>query len=58
MDKCIICNGGIEEIARGGYTAILFMQCRDGRYAIVAEGEDDAVYYPKFCPECGRRLAD
>ena len=23
---------------------------------IVAEGDDEACYLPKFCPECGRRL--
>ena len=23
---------------------------------IVAHGDDDACYCPKFCPECGRRL--
>lgn len=25
---------------------------------IVACGDDEAHYYPKFCPECGRRLKE
>ena len=28
----------------------------DGKYIIWATGDDDATYYPKFCPECGRKL--
>lgn len=28
----------------------------DGRYIIWATGDDNAEYYPKFCPECGRKL--
>lgn len=27
-----------------------------GDVAIVAHGDNDCSYEPKFCPECGRRL--
>ena len=29
-----------------------------GRIRITASGDDRADYYPKFCPECGRRLEE
>lgn len=28
----------------------------DHRYYIAAYGDDRAWYYPKYCPECGRKL--
>ena len=28
----------------------------DHRYYIAACGDDRAWYYPKYCPECGRKL--
>lgn len=25
-------------------------------FKIIAEGEDEVVYYPKYCPECGKKV--
>lgn len=29
-----------------------------GNIRIIAHGENDCCYYPKFCPECGRKLPE
>lgn len=31
---------------------------RDGKIYIVATGDDRVFYYPKYCPECGRKLIE
>lgn len=28
----------------------------NGNIFLAAEGDDASFYYPKYCPECGRRL--
>ena len=47
-----------RRIADGDYAELLFGVEHGGRYVMVAEGEGRAFYYPRFCPECGRRLTD
>lgn len=46
------------EIARGPWTIMYGGVNRDGKIRLTASGDDRADYYPKFCPECGRRLND
>ena len=46
-----------EEVVAGCWTSLLRGVDERGRVFVVASGEDDSDrYYPKFCPECGRRL--
>lgn len=53
-------NGGIREnvmLTSGGWTDVRIGVDRNGRIAIIGCGDDYTDhYYPKFCPECGRRL--
>ena len=53
----------IDDVKYLGYGAwngialdLLFGVQHNGRYVIWATGDDNAEYYPKFCPECGRKL--
>ena len=46
------------EIARGPWTVIYGGVNCDGEVRLTASGDGRADYYPKFCPECGRRLND
>ena len=39
------------------YTSLL-VQLWGDELMIVACGDDEACYCPKFCPECGRRLTE
>lgn len=46
-------------IACGGYTAVRACKDEAGRTAIYASGDDySELYYPRFCPECGRKLKE
>ena len=48
-----------EEIARGewAYAALYIGVDENGNLRMFASGENDSDgYYPKFCPECGRKL--
>lgn len=70
MNECKYCRtdfletecfyGGIREnaeITRGGWTIVSIGVDKNGRIAIMGEGDDYTDhYYPKFCPECGRKL--
>ena len=47
------------EIVRGdgSYASLMIGADEDGRLRMYASGENDSDdYYPKFCPECGRKL--
>lgn len=46
------------DIADGPWTVMYAGVDADGRIRLTAEGDGRADYYPKFCPECGRRLTD
>ena len=46
------------KIADGAWTAMYFGVDADGRFRLTASGDGRADYYPKFCPECGRRVND
>lgn len=45
-----------NEMAVGDYTTLSMERLEDGKYLIVATGEGRAEYFPKYCPECGRKL--
>lgn len=41
----------------GSYAALMIGADEDGRLRMYASGENESDdYYPKFCPECGRKL--
>lgn len=39
-----------------GYAGLYMGVNKDGSYYIAASGDDRVWYYPKYCPECGRKL--
>ena len=43
-------------LAYGLWTTLNLGIQHDGKYVLWACGEDRAEYFPKYCPECGRRL--
>lgn len=44
-------------LAEGVWSGLYFGVKEDGTLFMLAAGEDESdYYYPKFCPECGRRL--
>lgn len=45
-----------EEIAQGPWTLMYAGVDEKGRMILTASGDGRAVYYPKYCPECGRKL--
>lgn len=46
-----------ETITSGPWTDLKSVIEEDGKLAIFARGDGDTDrYYPKFCPECGKRL--
>ena len=45
-----------EEIAQGPWTLMCAGVDEKGRMILTAIGDERAVYYPKYCPECGRKL--
>ena len=55
-------DGGFYEwdneiaVAEGGWTAMYIGVDADGAVRLTASGDDRADYYPKYCPECGRRI--
>lgn len=60
MDGCLYCD--IEKVtditvAEGQYIRVNLDNIF-GDLRIVAHGEYDCCYYPKFCPECGRKLRE
>lgn len=49
-------NNELEIADESGFTTIYFGVLQNGKYYISASGDDRAWYYPKYCPECGRKL--
>ena len=49
-------NNELEIADESGFTTIYFGVLQNGKYYIAASGDDRAWYYPKYCPECGRKL--
>ena len=46
-------------LASGGWTALYIGVNKTGETVMRASGEDlTDNYYPKYCPECGRKLSD
>ena len=46
-----------ETISSGPWTWLKACKDKDNRLALYGVGEDfTEMYYPKFCPECGRKL--
>ncbi len=46
-----------EELVPGMWTQLRHGVDDNGQFFIFARGENDSErYYPKFCPECGRRI--
>lgn len=44
-------------LAEGPWTTLYACKDRDGRTALYGVGDDFTdLYYPKYCPECGRKL--
>lgn len=46
----------IEIADESGFTTLYMGVLHNGKYYIAASGDDRAWYYPKYCPECGRKL--
>lgn len=47
-----------EQIASGAWTAMYIGVDERGRLRLTACGDGRADYFPKYCPECGRKLED
>lgn len=46
-----------KELVPGGWTTLERGVDADNHTLIIAVGDDETDrYYPKFCPECGRKL--
>lgn len=60
---CAYCNpremGSRFLVADGGYTSLYLEIIDEDRIGMYGVGDDYTDYYfPKFCPECGRRLRE
>ena len=60
MMECLVCNP--EEVtytmvAEGPYISVIIDNIF-GDLRIMARGEYNCWYYPRFCPECGRKLRE
>ena len=60
---CAYCNpreiGSKFLVADGSYTALYLEIIDEDRIGMYGAGDDYTDYYfPKFCPECGRRLRE
>ena len=41
----------------GKYSALYFgINSKNNKHILIAFGDDDAIWYPKYCPKCGREL--
>lgn len=49
--------GNDIELAREPYTVLSLGVDKNDNIVLVASGDYDAIYKPKFCPECGADLA-
>ncbi len=46
-----------ETVATGAYSSLSIGVDASGKLIILGGGDDDTEpYYPKYCPECGRKL--
>ena len=46
-----------DTVATGAYSALYIGIDKDGRLIMQGSGDDSTeYYYPKYCPECGRKL--
>lgn len=45
-----------ETICIGIWSSISFGVDENGEFVIVAHGDGPTYYYPKYCPECGRKV--
>lgn len=43
-------------VAEGDYTILRIGVDEQGKIRLAAYGEDEAYYYPNYCPVCGRKL--
>lgn len=41
-----------------GWTSLRRGKDENNKVVIIATGDDSEYYYPKYCPECGRKLHD
>lgn len=58
---CDFCDATIGEeekvIASGDYSELIRFFDINGRLYLIGSGDDYTEwYYPKYCPECGRKL--
>ena len=44
------------QLSKSDYVALFLRPLKENGMVIVAMGEGEARYYPKFCPECGREV--
>ena len=47
-----------EQVASGAWTSMYIGVDERGRLRLTACGDGRADYFPKYCPECGRKLDD
>lgn len=52
---CKYCENGIEKRINGKYGSIR-LTITKGRLSIQTYNDGLIIYYPKYCPECGRKL--
>lgn len=46
------------ELADAPYTILYGCKSKNEKIFLVASGDGQAFYYPKYCSECGRKLID
>lgn len=51
------CESTIE-IASCDFVSIRAGKDQNNKTSLIACGDDKLFYYPKYCPECGRKLHD
>ena len=49
--KCVV-------LAEEPYTSLVAEWDENNKLKLVAYGDYDAEYYPKYCPECGKKVGD
>lgn len=45
-----------EVLESGSYTNLTIGVDSDSRIYLAANGDDEAIWYPNFCPICGRQF--
>lgn len=46
------------ELSQGYFTQMIMWTDKAGRVVMSACGDEVSNYFPKYCPECGRKLRD